>query len=479
MKIKDQVMILLGVPLVCQLCCGVILIENLMRVDTAARNEIVAKDIISTLQDVRRTLVEYLSILLSPSLVDLRDIKRVNKFHEQISMKLKTLDQLIASDKEALPIYQSYKAQLISFKELATEFGANEKGFYMTTFLMESEFAKDLFHRFKKIEKVEQQLVSHYRQPGEAFLPRSLKEREDMRNLVIFLVATYTLVVIFLAAIFSQKTLRRLATLMTNIDLFSRGKTALQALEGRDELTDLDRQFKQMAEARWQAEELRRSLFAAVSHDLRSPLTSVGLTLEMVLLKEEEKMAQESLERLSKMSSEIQRLGRMADSILVIEKVETGIVELNKEPTSVESLINSSRQAVYGIAESKEIEVVYSYNTEEMLVCDPDRVIQILINLLSNAVKFSPRASQIQIKASSHPGFTRFEVIDAGPGVPPEEQEKLFQKFSQLKQEQELKRIGSGLGLYIARMLVEAHQGSISYSNTEAGSCFAFDIPRE
>ncbi len=473
---------LLGIPLVCQLVFGAVLISSLIQVDAAAHKDAETRQIISLLQDIRYTIVKYMSILTARTLYDAKRVVAARKeIDTEVAKELAALEPLVSRDKGVVQVYRRYKENLIKFRNLTNEIGISleeeSPKIYVTTFLNESDFGEELLLLFKQVVDDEQFLIARFRPVQQEFSPESFQQREKLRNFIILIAASYSGVFVIFAVWFGRKALRRLDVLMKNIELFSDGATDLEPLEGNDELSDVDTRFKQMAKARWQAEELRRSLFAAVSHDLRSPLTSVSLTLELLLLTDREKLQATTLEKLNKTKSEVLRLGRLADSLLEIEKIETGHIELNKEETSIEEIVENAHQAVFGLADSKQISVDIKFEPDDVLTCDSDRIVQILVNLLSNAVKFSPRDSVIKLRVILTPSHARFEVVDSGPGVTPEDQSRLFQKFSQVTKDKQLKKIGSGLGLYIARMLVEAHDGVISYSVTDEGSTFIFEIP--
>ena len=114
-----------------------------------------------------------------------------------------------------------------------------------------------------------------------------------------------------------------------------------------------------------------------------------------------------------------------------------------------------------------------------MLFCDSDRTIQVLVNLLSNAIKFAPKDSVITLRSKLTTDHSfRFEVVDQGPGVPPDQINSLFAKFHQLDQPTAVKQEGSGLGLYICRMLITAQGGKVGYTSPgDRGSCFWFELP--
>ena len=109
---------------------------------------------------------------------------------------------------------------------------------------------------------------------------------------------------------------------------------------------------------------------------------------------------------------------------------------------------------------------------------DGDRITQVLINLLSNAIKFTPVGGKISVKTEKTPLTVKILISDTGPGIPKKDQEKVFQKFFQLKQTQKMDAPGTGLGLFITKRIVELHQGEIGFVSEEGkGSTFWFTLP--
>ncbi len=233
--------------------------------------------------------------------------------------------------------------------------------------------------------------------------------------------------------------------------------------------------LRDVSEAR-EAEHLKQEIMAMVTHDLRSPLTSVSLLLEGIVENEEENVSEKVYETLKRSQTEINRLVRLANTLLDLEKLESGIIELDIGKESLVEIVQTATDAVTGLCVPRKVSLVQQVD-DAIISCDADKIIQVIINLLSNAIKFSPRNSSILVKTEMSDERLRFEVIDQGSGIADVDKGKLFQRFSQLDQIRVLQKTGAGLGLFISRRLVEAHGGSIGYTRLEKGSCFWFEIP--
>lgn len=225
------------------------------------------------------------------------------------------------------------------------------------------------------------------------------------------------------------------------------------------------------------AERLRRDVMHMVSHDLRTPLSSIRATLELL-----------ESGRVGDISERAQQLIQMADrssgrmlmlinDLLDIEKMESGMLVLDKAPVSITSLFEECCCTASPLASEKKVELCFEPNSACILV-DSFRIHQVLVNLLSNAIKFSPQNSKIRLVSNMVPGWTEISVIDQGRGIPEELIDKIFDRFRQVKESDAKAHSGSGLGLAICKALVELHGGNIfATSVPNKGSTFTFRIP--
>ncbi|MBX9687030.1 MAG: HAMP domain-containing histidine kinase, partial [Candidatus Obscuribacterales bacterium] len=312
---------------------------------------------------------------------------------------------------------------------------------------------------------------------SQEFRPAAIKARQGMRNAVATVIVFNILLVLLVAYILNKSTLSRLAILSKNMEQFAHGKPASEKLTGADELSELDKAFQEMSSKLIALEEHRQSMRAMVSHDLRSPLTSMILKTKIILSDESRKLPTTVHRDLKALYSEADRLRRLANTLLDIEKMEDGSIDVDLQPEAFSEILELSTESITSLCKRKQITVSTESPENCYLSCDKDRAVQVLINFLSNAVKFAPKKTELAIKAVPDQGYWRVEVHDQGPGVPADKRNKLFAKFIQLEQAEETKKEGSGLGLYICKLLIEAQKGEVGYKESElGGSCFYFKL---
>jgi PAS domain S-box-containing protein len=224
-------------------------------------------------------------------------------------------------------------------------------------------------------------------------------------------------------------------------------------------------------------DQLREDLTSMVYHDLRSPLSNVVSSLDVLeaLLPVEEDEEIKSLFDIATRST--QRIQRLTKSLLDINRLEKGQPITEQKPVDPYSMAESAYQAMIPHATNKEQDL--SINVPKDLpevMADRDMIERVLINLLENAIKFTPPKGAIEVGAETNQENARFWVHDTGPGIDPDQKDKIFDKFTRLDTNERAK--GLGLGLAFCRLAVEGHGGKISVeSPPEGGSLFYFTIP--
>jgi len=218
----------------------------------------------------------------------------------------------------------------------------------------------------------------------------------------------------------------------------------------------------------------REEFLAIVSHDLRNPLNHISMAAQNLL--EAPKDVKELASSINRSAGEMLRL---IQDLLDIERIAVGKLTLHYEEHDVSAIIKEAVEQFKGDAASKEITL--SAKPEDVcryVVCDRSRVMQVLSNLIGNAIKFTPAKGQICVsctRTSTGGKEVQVSVSDTGEGIAPEKIKTIFERFSQINRQD---RRGIGLGLYIAKMMVEEHPGRIWVeSKVGEGSTFHFTLP--
>ena len=253
--------------------------------------------------------------------------------------------------------------------------------------------------------------------------------------------------------------------------------TRLQSMAVRLEQESADRMegLEREREARSTAEALVRArdeILGIVSHDLRSPLSTITLSTQML----PGSTAEQQAEHVEMVLSAAGRMERLIRDLLDAVKLESSSLAIHREVLDPAVIARNVFQSHLPIAREKEIDM--SLDLEDSLpgICaDRDRIAQALGNLLGNALKFTPEKGNVRLRARAEDGFVRFEIRDSGTGISESDMPHLFDPFWQSKKTAHL---GAGLGLKITRAIVEAHGGTIEVTNASSGgACFTIQIP--
>jgi signal transduction histidine kinase len=240
---------------------------------------------------------------------------------------------------------------------------------------------------------------------------------------------------------------------------------------------NLHRSNLSLAKARDVAEEASRAreeMLGVVAHDLRNPLNVVVMTTQ--ILTDTQPPAGRRDELLGAMQRAAQRMNRLIEDLLEVVRQESGKMKLDVEDVSVASLIAETAEMFQATAAEKGISFRVEKTPPGLAVRgDSERIIQVLGNLVGNALKFVPRGGSVVLKCERNEQDAICSVADSGPGIAPDDLDRLFEKFWQRRRND---KRGVGLGLAIARGIVEAHGGRIwAESNVGVGSTFYFTLP--
>jgi signal transduction histidine kinase len=226
--------------------------------------------------------------------------------------------------------------------------------------------------------------------------------------------------------------------------------------------------FNRMAARLEEEDERRRRLLADLGHELRTPLTVIRGEIEAVIDGLHEP------ESLSNVIDEVDLMERLLEDLRVLTLAEAGRLQLHREPTDIESVIGDVIASFSTALEARKVtsQMEVEPGMGELDV-DPYRLRQVLSNLVSNALNQMQDGGKLEVSAHLDGGRARIDVADTGPGIPPDRLERVFERFVKSGDS-----TGSGLGLSIARDLVEAHGGTIAAANRpEGGAVFSIDLP--
>ena len=230
----------------------------------------------------------------------------------------------------------------------------------------------------------------------------------------------------------------------------------------------------QNAVVRMESERLRNSLLAALSHDLRTPLTVlVGLAESLTLTKP--RLSEAQIESAEAIQDEARRMSTLVSNLLDMARIESGEVKLNLQWQPLEEVVGSALNATRGMLQQHPLEVHLPRDLPLVRI-DALLIERVLVNLLENASKYTPPGSTIMLAAEVVADQLSVSVSDNGPGLPAGREEAVFQKFT--RGERESATPGVGLGLSICRAIVESHQGKIVAGHRPGGGArFTFTLP--
>jgi len=248
-------------------------------------------------------------------------------------------------------------------------------------------------------------------------------------------------------------------------------------VNGADELAQLALYFNQMAEKLNQIESMRRRLIGDVSHELRTPLTAIKGSMEGLM----DGILPATNETYQQIHSEADRLNRLVDDLQELSRVEARAYQLDIHSLDVSSLTRTVTKRLAPHAESKHITLNLELPPDlPHVLADEDRATQVLTNLAGNGLQYTPEGGRITISAKHVGNEVQIAVHDTGVGIPPEHLANIFDRFYRVdKSRSRQAGGGSGIGLTIARALIEAHGGRIWVESMgkDQGSTFAFTLP--
>ena len=245
-------------------------------------------------------------------------------------------------------------------------------------------------------------------------------------------------------------------------------------------LRDQDRAIRSRMAATERVQGFKDDLVSLIAHDLRNPLTGIKGNLDLLQHLTKAPEYGPLTARVEKAIASTRELSAILDGLLEVRLLEDERMPLNVEVTSIRDILKEAVLSLEGAAAAKSVTLELGANEHAVVGLDRRLVRRALENLLSNAIRHTPAGSSIEVRAFEVENGFRFEVADRGEGVPDSLKQELFQKFGASSAESGDRRRGYGLGLYLVRLVAEAHGGSVSIADRQGGgTTFALTLPQQ
>jgi histidine kinase len=301
--------------------------------------------------------------------------------------------------------------------------------------------------------------------------------RASFNESLFIALAAATVLAVVVSYVFSQSIVSPVRAMMSASQRIAKGHYDERVQSNTpDELGQLAMRFNQMAGQLEQVESMRRRLIGDVTHELRTPLTAIQGSAEGLM----DGVLPATAETYQQIHAEAERLSRLVDDLQELSRVESGAFQLDLRDLDSAALIQTVTKRLRHQFDEKRVTLTVDLPPHPiMLHADEDRIVQVLTNLAGNALQYTPAGGQVTISVEPAGNEARFSVKDTGVGIPPEHIPHIFDRFYRVDKSRSRARGGSGIGLTIAKHLVEAHGGKI-WAESEGGgkgSAFIFTLP--
>jgi len=286
------------------------------------------------------------------------------------------------------------------------------------------------------------------------------------------------------AGAIARRMLSDVEELRRGLDAIGEGaRTVRIATRGNDELSLLARDIEALAgrlaeeeSSRATLEAARRTLLAAISHDVRTPITSLRLLSEA--LDDDLVDGATRREYVSRIGVHIRALGALIDDLFELSRLEAGEISWTMERVPLEDLVLETVDAMRAQAQAGSVSMRAELAANlEAAHANPEQIQRVLFNLIQNAIRHTPADGSVTVRASSAPDTVEVEVLDTGEGIPAADRERIFDAFVQGSAREARSDGSAGLGLAISRAIVEAHGGRIWIADAGVGTSVRFSLP--
>lgn len=298
---------------------------------------------------------------------------------------------------------------------------------------------------------------------------------------IFFLAAISTFVIVFcITGFFTYNMVRPLRQMSQAAKSFAKGDFTIRVpVTSSDEIGELSVAFNNMADALAASEGTRRSFIANVSHELKTPMTTIAGFIDGILDGTIPKDKQNHYLKI--VTAEVRRLSRLVTSMLSLSRIDSGDLKMHKQRFDMTNIIISTLLTFEQKLSMRHINVLGLEDSESVFVeGDPDMIHQVVYNLLENAVKFTEENGIIEINTQVLPTRVTVEIKNSGPGIPPDELHHIFERFYKTDKSRSQDKNGMGLGLYIVKTIMRLHGGDITAKSVQNEfSSFKFWLPKD
>lgn len=295
-----------------------------------------------------------------------------------------------------------------------------------------------------------------------------------------WLVLTVTITIIIALVVFfmSQFILVPLTNILKDIQKISAGQFHQRIeLSGNNEFTQLSEAVNNMTEQLEQVDTSRQEFVSNVSHELKTPLSSIKVLSESILLQEEVPIEMYR-EFLQDINSEVDRMTNIINDLLALVKLDHQGAILNIKETDVNKMLQDILKRLYPLAEHKSIELLYEDNKEITIEADDMKLSLAISNLVENGIKYTPNGGTVKVIIDGDHQNCFITVQDTGMGISDEEQSKIFDRFYRVDKTRDRETGGTGLGLAITHSTIMLHNGSVKVVSSENnGATFVVRLP--
>ena len=302
---------------------------------------------------------------------------------------------------------------------------------------------------------------------------------DDLRTTLLLIIALVSLGVIVVVFIVANTLLRPLKQILRVVRRMATGQLdqRITHVKGRDEYAILAASFNTMAEKLEQVEKTREEFVSNVSHELKTPLSSMKVLSESILLQES---APETMYRefLQDIVNEVDRMTSINNDLLALVRIDQREQGLNITQISVNKMVEDILKRLSPLSEQKEIALIYDDVRPVQIDADEIKLTLAISNIVENGIKYTPHGGTVKVSVDADHQFLFVSVQDTGMGIPESEQVKIFNRFYRVDKARDRETGGTGLGLSISHSAVLAHGGSIRVnSKPDEGTTFVVRVP--